>query len=135
MADSALSATFINFIVGTVVLVVLMLGHWTLAGLPKHLPAEPWLYIGGALGCVFIGVTALLVRITGVLLLGLATVAGQLAAALLLDLLLPTSSHALAFSTIGGTLLAIVAGRRRERPLGPSASAGVTAGGRGAQPL
>ena len=121
VAESALSATFVNFAVGSVVLVVLMLGHWSLAGLPKHLPTEPWLYVGGALGCVFIGVTALLVRITGVLLLGLATVAGQLAAALLLDLLLPTSSHALAVSTIGGTLLAIVAvaiasvrwGRRR----------------------
>jgi transporter family-2 protein len=54
-------------------------------------------------------VTAFLVRITGVLLLGLATVAGQLASALLLDLLLPTAGHTLAFSTIGGTLLAIVA--------------------------
>ena len=103
VADSALTATFINFLVGTTVLLVLMLGHWALAGLPKQLPTEPWLYIGGALGCVFIGVTALLVRITGVLLLGLATVAGQL------DLLLPTSGQALAFSTVGGTLLAIVA--------------------------
>lgn len=61
------------------------------------------------MGCIFIGVTAYLVRITGVLLLGLATVAGQLLAALLLDLLLPTSGHVLAFSTVGGTLLAIVA--------------------------
>ncbi|WP_431245343.1 DMT family transporter [Leifsonia xyli] len=109
VAESALSATFLNFAVGTTVLVVLMLVRWGVAGLPKQLPSEPWLYIGGALGCVFIGVTALLVRITGVLLLGLATVAGQLVAALLLDLLLPTSGHGLAFSTIGGTLLAIVA--------------------------
>ncbi|WP_285115924.1 DMT family transporter [Leifsonia sp. fls2-241-R2A-40a] len=121
VAESALTATFINFAVGSTVLVVLMLGRWAVAGLPNALPSEPWLYIGGSLGCVFIGVTALLVRITGVLLLGLATVAGQLAAALLLDLLLPTAGHTLAFSTIGGTLLAIVAvgiasirwGRRR----------------------
>ncbi|NUU07640.1 DMT family transporter [Leifsonia sp. C5G2] len=109
VAESALTATFINFAVGTTVLVVLMLVRWGVGGMPQRLPAEPWLYIGGALGCVFIGVTALLVRITGVLLLGLATVAGQLAAALLLDLLLPTAGHQLAFSTIGGTLLAIVA--------------------------
>lgn len=109
VAESALTATFINFAVGTTVLVVLMLVRWGIGGLPKQLPTEPWLYVGGALGCVFIGVTALLVRITGVLLLGLATVAGQLAAALLLDLLLPTAGHQLAFSTIGGTLLAIVA--------------------------
>lgn len=109
LAQSALTATFINFTTGTTVLVVLMLGRWAFAGLPKQLPPEPWLYVGGALGCVFIGVTALLVRITGVLLLGLATVAGQLVAALLLDLLLPTAGHILAFSTIGGTLLAVVA--------------------------
>lgn len=109
VSESALSATFVNFIVGTTVLVVLMLGRWSFVGPPAHLPTEPWLYLGGALGCIFIGATALLVRITGVLLIGLATVAGQLAAALLLDLLLPTSSQALAFSTIGGTLLAIVA--------------------------
>jgi transporter family-2 protein len=109
VAESALTATFINFAVGTTVLVVLMLIRWGVGGMPHRLPTEPWLYIGGALGCVFIGVTALLVRITGVLLLGLATVAGQLVAALLLDLLLPTAGHQLAASTIGGTLLAIVA--------------------------
>jgi transporter family-2 protein len=109
VAESALSATFLNFAVGTAVLVVLMLVRWLVAGLPHQLPTEPWLYVGGAIGCIFIGATALLVRMTGVLLLGLATVAGQLVAALLLDLLLPTSGHALAFSTIGGTLLAIVA--------------------------
>ncbi|MDR6971291.1 DMT family transporter [Leifsonia shinshuensis] len=109
VAESALSATFINFAVGTTVLLVLMLGHWAMVGLPKQVPTEPWLYVGGAIGCVFIGVTALLVRQTGVLLLGLATVAGQLVAALLLDLLLPTAGHVLAFSTVGGTLLAIVA--------------------------
>ncbi|WP_025158439.1 DMT family transporter [Leifsonia aquatica] len=109
VAESALTATFINFLVGTTVLVVLMLVHWALAGLPAPLPTEPWLYFGGAIGCVFIAGAALLVRITGVLLLGLATVAGQLLTALLLDLLAPTSSTPVAFSTIGGTLLAIVA--------------------------
>ncbi|UAJ78547.1 DMT family transporter [Leifsonia sp. ZF2019] len=109
VAESALTATFINFLVGTIVLVVLMLVHWALAGLPEPLPTEPWLYVGGAIGCVFIAGAALLVRITGVLLLGLATVAGQLLTALLLDLLAPTSRAPVAFSTIGGTLLAIVA--------------------------
>ncbi|OJX72448.1 DMT family transporter [Leifsonia sp. 71-9] len=109
VAESALTATFINFLVGSTVLVILMLVHWALAGLPKPLPTEPWLYLGGAIGCVFIAGAALLVRVTGVLLLGLATVAGQLLTALLLDLLAPTSSAPVAFSTIGGTLLAIVA--------------------------
>ncbi|WP_314149520.1 DMT family transporter [uncultured Leifsonia sp.] len=109
LAESALTATFINFLVGTVVLLVLMFIDWGVAGLPNPLPTEPWLYIGGAIGCVFIGASALLVRITGVLLLGLATVAGQLVTALLLDVFAPTTTGGIAFSTVGGTLLALVA--------------------------
>ena len=109
VARSALTATFVNFLAGTAVLLVLMLGRWAIAGLPKPLPAEPWLYLGGAIGCVFIAGASLLVRITGVLLLGLGTVAGQLVAALLLDLLAPSSAAPVAFSTVGGTLLALVA--------------------------
>jgi transporter family-2 protein len=106
-AESALTATFINFVVGTAVLLVLMLVHTALVGWPKPLPPEPWLYVGGAIGCVFIAVTTLIVRITGVLVLGLANVAGQLVAALLLDALAP-GEHPIAWSTVGGTLLALV---------------------------
>jgi bacterial/archaeal transporter family-2 protein len=109
VAESALTATFINFAVGTTVLLVLMAVDWSIRGLPNPLPAEPWLYAGGAIGCVFIAAAALLVRVTGVLLLGLATVAGQLVTALLLDVFAPTSTQPVAFSTIGGTLLALVA--------------------------
>ena len=129
VASSALTATFINFTVGTTVLLVLMAIDWSIRGLPNPLPAEPWLYAGGAIGCVFIAAAALLVRVTGVLLLGLATVAGQLVTALLLDLVAPTTPQPVAASTIGGTLLALVAvavasvrwGRRRpEKQVGQS---------------
>lgn len=107
-AESALTATFTNFVVGTAVLLVLMIVHTAFAGWPNPLPAEPWLYLGGAIGCVFIAGAALLVRVTGVLVLGLATVAGQLVAALLLDAFTP-GAHPIAWSTVGGTLLALVA--------------------------
>lgn len=109
LADSALTATFVNFVVGTVVLLVLTLVDWGVAGPPRALPTEPWLYLGGMIGCVFIAGAAFLVRVTGVLLLGLATVAGQLATALLLDVLAPSSQEPVRFSTVGGTLLALVA--------------------------
>ena len=109
VAESALTATFINFVVGTTVLVILMVVHSSIVGWPTALPAEPWLYIGGAIGCVFIAGAALLVRVLGVLVLGLATVAGQLLTALLLDLLAPSSAHPVAFSTVAGTLLALIA--------------------------
>ncbi|SDT22022.1 DMT family transporter [Microterricola viridarii] len=107
VAGSALSATLINFLIGSIALVAIALVHNVLAGWPSSYPSEPWLYIGGALGCIFIAVQAALVRVTGVLLLGLATIAGQLIAALAIDLVL--HGQDIALSTIAGTALALVA--------------------------
>ncbi|WP_100344577.1 DMT family transporter [Compostimonas suwonensis] len=128
VADSALTATFINFLVGTVVLVIAMLVHALSAGWPDALPSDPWLYLGGAIGTVFIAGAAVLVRSTGVLLFGLASVAGQLLAALLIDATSPTAAQAIDGATIGGTLLAVVAvviagirWRRRASPAAGSA--------------
>lgn len=108
-AESALTATVLNFAVGSTALVVVMLVHAASAGWPAEMPGEWWLYAGGAIGCVFIAGQAVLVRIVGVLVLALCGVAGQLAAALSLDLLLPTADRPVDAATIGGTVLAFVA--------------------------
>lgn len=108
-ADSAATSTVLNFAVGTAALIVVMLVHAGVAGIPAELPAEPWLYVGGALGCLFIAGQAFVVRVIGVLVLALAGVAGQLAAALALDLFLPTHGREVDLATIGGTALALVA--------------------------
>ncbi|MFC9920022.1 DMT family transporter [Agromyces binzhouensis] len=108
-STSALAATFMNFLVGTAVLVVVMLAHAASVGWPTAFPTAPWLYAGGAVGCVFIAAQAVLVRRVGVLVLALGLVAGQLAAALALDVLLPTSARPVGFATVGGTVLALVA--------------------------
>lgn len=108
-ADSALTATFLNFVFGTVVLLIGLLVHGLFVGLPTHLPSDPWLYAGGAIGCIFIAGNALIVRTTGVLVLGLGIVAGQLLCALALDLFAPTNAAPVALSTIAGTALALVA--------------------------
>jgi transporter family-2 protein len=108
-STSALAATLTNFLVGTAVLVVVMLVHAASVGWPTEFPTEPWLYAGGAVGCVFIAAQAVLVRRVGVLVLALGLVAGQLATALALDLLLPTSARPVGLATIGGTVLALVA--------------------------
>lgn len=108
-AGSALTSTVVNFAVGTTALVVVLVVHAAFVGLPSAMPTEPWLYLGGALGCVFIAAQAMVVRTIGVLVLALAGVAGQLAAALVLDLVLPTSSGAVEFATVGGAVLAFVA--------------------------
>ena len=93
-AESALTATVLNFAVGSTALVVVMLVHAASAGWPSAMPTEWWLYAGGAIGCIFIAGQAVLVRVVGVLVLALCGVAGQLTAALSLDLLLPTADAA-----------------------------------------
>jgi transporter family-2 protein len=77
-------------------------------GLPEPFPTDPVLYIGGAIGCVFIGVSAFLVSHTGLLVLGLGTVAGQLVGAVILDVVVP-GTGGVHWTTIAGAALALVA--------------------------
>ncbi|MWB97725.1 DMT family transporter [Agromyces seonyuensis] len=108
-AGSAITATFNNFLVGTAVLAVAALVHVLAAGPPSEWPDEPWLYLGGAVGCIFIAGATILVRATGVLLFTLANVAGQLVAAIVLDAVLPGAHPSVGPATIAGTALALVA--------------------------
>ena len=109
-ADSALTATLVNFAVGTVTLLVAFAIDIAVRGWPGgHLPTEPWLYLGGPIGIVFIAIAAAIVRFTGVLLLGLATIAGQIVGAVLLDLILPTAASHPGVNTLLGAALTMVA--------------------------
>ena len=87
-----LTATLVNFAGGTVILVIGALIHVAVAGWPAPFPREPWIYLGGAVGVVYIFLAAALVPYTGVLLLALGTVTGQLLSALLLDLAWPSAA-------------------------------------------
>ncbi len=87
-----LTATFVNFLGGTVLLIAAAVIHVGIVGAPEPFPAEPWLYLGGVLGVTYIFLSAALVVHTGVLLLGLGTVAGQLVTAFALDVLWPTAA-------------------------------------------
>ncbi|TFD81487.1 DMT family transporter [Cryobacterium psychrophilum] len=108
-ARSALTATFLNFLTGTIALVIAAVVHGFVGDFPTSLPTAPWLYLGGAIGCIFIAGAAVVVRTTGVLLLGLSIVAGQLLCALAIDLIAPTSGHPLNVETVGGSMLALAA--------------------------
>ncbi|MER7457083.1 DMT family transporter [Micromonospora sp. NPDC126480] len=114
---SPLTATLVNFTVGTLALLVVFAVDLAVRGLPAGSPpAEPWLYLGGLIGIVFIAVAAAIVRFTGVLLLGLASIAGQVVGAVLLDLVLPTAaSHPDATTLLGAalTLIAVLVAARR----------------------
>lgn len=87
-----LTATLVNFIGGTVILVIAALIHVGIVGSPQPLPNEPWLYLGGAIGVVYIFLSAALVAHLGVLLLALGTIVGQLFAAVVMDALWPAAS-------------------------------------------
>lgn len=109
VAGSALTATFGNFLVGTTLLVIAAVVHILIVGWPSHLPANPLLYLGGAIGTVFIAAQAVIVRSTGVLLMGLAVLSGQLVTAVLFDLVLPVQSRGISPLTISGAALTLVA--------------------------
>ncbi|UIN31562.1 DMT family transporter [Microbacterium binotii] len=100
---SPLTATLVNFAGGTVLLTAAAAVQLVLAG-PRRLPTEPWLYVGGAIGVVYIFLSAALVRHTGVLQLGLGSVVGLLGASVAIDALFP--GHA--GPPIGVALIAVV---------------------------
>ncbi|WP_436837694.1 DMT family transporter [Micromonospora chersina] len=109
-AGSAMTATLVNFTVGTVALLATFAVEVAVRGRPAgSFPAEPWLYVGGPIGIVFIALAAAIVRFTGVLLLGLATIAGQVVGAVLLDVLLPTAASHPTPTTLLGAGLTLVA--------------------------
>nr|WP_232711282.1 DMT family transporter [Microbacterium sp. BR1] len=122
--DSAFAATFVNFLGGTVILGVAAAVHIAVVGPPASLPTNPWLYLGGATGVVYIFVSAGLVRYTGVLLLGLGSVVGLLATSVVLDAVWPTDAEldvaraliAVAVALVG---VFVVVMPRRRAPGGP----------------
>jgi transporter family-2 protein len=104
---SAMSAAWLNFAVGGVALGVAVL-VMTLAGNgPEPLPHEWWLYTGGVMGLAFVAVVAATVRVVGVLLVTLATVAGQLLGAMLLDWWFPVAGEGLTATTVVGTVVTL----------------------------
>ena len=121
-SGSALAATTLNFTVGTVALMVVTAVHLAISGLPETPPTNPWLYLGGAVGAVFIAVQVVTVARIGVLVLGLCLVAGQLAGALVYDLVLPIGVPTTATTAIGvaltvlGVTIASLPPRRATRP-------------------
>ena len=104
-------ATLVNFVGGTAVLLVLLGGRDLLHPLQiDHWPgwSQWYLYAGGPIGASFVAVAATVVRLLGVLRLGLAVVAGQLVGAVLLDVALPGGAG-LGLATAVGAALTLVA--------------------------
>jgi transporter family-2 protein len=111
-------AASINFIVGTAALIVAAVVSLLIRGVPHRLPTEPWLYIGGSLGVLFIGSAAVIVRWVGVLLLGMTSIAGQLTTAVLIEVVAPTGAGLGLIKVLGCALTlvgVVIAVRPRRR--------------------
>jgi transporter family-2 protein len=124
-----IAATLVNFVAGCLVLWTALAVKVSVAGPGNPLPGEWWYYLGGPMGCVFIGLGALLVRSLGVLVTGLGMIAGQLLGSLALDVVLPAPGSVVAPATVLGTILTLAAiilatlpwprgALRRQRPVG-----------------
>jgi bacterial/archaeal transporter family-2 protein len=121
ISRSALTATFFNFLVGATVLAVVFAVHAVVRSAPVTPPGNPLLYVGGVIGIVFVAGYAIVVRYTGVLVMGLAAVAGQLVASLGFDLLLPVADRPLHWTTVAGTAGTLLAVAIAAIPAAPSA--------------
>lgn len=101
-------AVSVNFVTGTVVLLAVIVVRSVVGDLDlQPFPTNPGLYLGGTVGALFVGVGAVMVRLVGVLRLGLAVIAGQVVGAVLLDLFLPVAGASLSPLTVVGAVLAL----------------------------
>jgi transporter family-2 protein len=107
ITKTPVTTTFVNFIVGTGVLFLVMIPVGLTMGLPESLPTAWWLYLGGPLGVFFVAATSIVVRVIGVLVFGLCATLGQLATALVLDLLFPGTHYEPVSMLIGVAVLAV----------------------------
>jgi bacterial/archaeal transporter family-2 protein len=104
-----ITATLVNFVSGTALLLVAWLVKLAIAGAGNPLPGQWWYYLGGPMGCIFIAVAAMLVRSLGVLVTGLGTISGQLLGSLGLDLAFPAPGTVVALPNVLGTVLTLAA--------------------------
>ncbi|GAA2811689.1 DMT family transporter [Crossiella cryophila] len=116
-AGSPWPATTLNFLVATLTLGLLLAVQVAVQGWPgRPFPAEPWFYLAGMIGIAVVAVATLAVREIGVLVYGLASVAGQLLGAVVLDAVTPGPAPTLAtWAGAALTLIAVLLAARTRR--------------------
>lgn len=106
-SGSALSATFVNFALGTATLGLVTLLLLPLTG-PGTLSATNWwLWTGGLIGAVFIAIQVTTVGIIGVLGLGVTLISGQLVGSIVLDLIAPVATSDVGLATVIGATVTL----------------------------
>jgi bacterial/archaeal transporter family-2 protein len=107
VSESALSATFVNFLVGALVLGILFVLALPFTGGPVAWPDTWWLWVGGAVGAFFIAIQVTTVTIIGVLGLGVSLVTGQLMGSVILDAIAPVETSDLHVATVLGAMVTL----------------------------
>ncbi len=107
VTDRSMVTTWFNFFIGSFFIAIALGIDLARGGSIGHLPDNPWAYIGGPCGLIFIAVAANVVKSMGVLNFVLFSVTGQLVGALLLDWLIPAHKGALSAYLIVGTAITL----------------------------
>jgi bacterial/archaeal transporter family-2 protein len=102
-------ASLINTTVGFSALALVTIAVVAVVGVAGSAPGNPLLYLGGVCGAFVVVSGAAAVQTLGVLRLGLATVAGQMAGALAVDLIAPAPGETVTATTVIGVALTMVA--------------------------
>ncbi|MEI3843873.1 MULTISPECIES: DMT family transporter [Microbacterium] len=109
LSGSMLVSITWNFLIGFAALGIVYLIRMAATGAHFALPDTWWMYLGGPLGLLSIALMALLVRGLGLLLLGLASTAGQLIGSILIEVAVPSHGVTLHAVTVIGALVALAA--------------------------
>lgn len=117
-----------NFIVGFLVLAIVLAVRVAMGLVSFHLPSTWWMYLGGPLGLLSIALMGLLVRGLGLLLLGLASTAGQLIGSVLIDWLIPALGAQVYMVTVLGAIVALIGAGIAAIPSAKNDSAQAAAG-------
>lgn len=103
-----LATAWLNFVSGTIVVVIALSVDLALGATIEPLPGNFWVYTGGAAGLIFVAVSAYIIRHLGVLNFSILNIAGQLVGAILIDWLAPTKAGSLNGYLIFGTVMTII---------------------------
>ena len=103
-----LATAWLNFVSGTIVVVIALSVDLALGATIEPLPGNFWVYTGGAAGLIFVAVSAYIIKQLGVLNFSILNIAGQLVGAILIDWLAPTKAGSLNGYLIFGTVMTII---------------------------
>ena len=108
VARSPLATAWLNFVSGTIVVLIALAVDLALGASSGPLPSHFWVYTGGAAGLVFVAVSAYIIKHLGVLNFVILNIAGQLVGAVMIDWLAPAKAGSLNGYLIFGTVMTII---------------------------